>query len=105
MSLTSKERAYLRGLAHSLEPVVRIGRGGVSDSVVAETVRALEAHELIKVRVDADEASERRAMADDLADRTGADLAGTVGKIAMLYRSREDNPTIKLPRERSDQPG
>src|SRR5437773_2489235 len=50
MALTAKQRQYLRGLAHSLHPLVRIGKGGVGEPLIAETRRSLEAHELIKVR-------------------------------------------------------
>jgi RNA-binding protein len=94
--LNSTQRKHLRGLAHHLEPVVRVGQKGVIDSVVAEAARALEAHELIKVRVDA-EGKEKKAIAEDLAARTEAELAGVVGKIAILYKAREDKPKIKLP--------
>lgn len=96
-TLSPRQRAYLRSLAHPLSPVVRIGKGGLSESVVDETVRALEAHELIKVRIES-AGDERRALAEELADRTDAVLAGTIGKIAMLYRRREENPEIRLPR-------
>lgn len=94
--MTPKQRKYLKGLAHPLEPVVRVGRGGVSESVVAETKRSLEAHELIKVRIDA-EGEERRALAAKLAEACGADIAGEIGKIAMLYKAREEEPEISLP--------
>lgn len=96
--LTSKQRQYLRGLAHALSPIVHIGRNGVSPAVVAETKRSLEAHELIKARIEADDPKERRTLADTLAKECDADLAGTVGKIAILYREREEKPEIKLPR-------
>ena len=94
--LTSTQRKYLRGLAHHLEPVVRVGQKGVSDSVVAETDRALESHELIKVRLDA-EGKEKKELAEQLAGRAGADVAGVVGKIAILYRARREKPKITLP--------
>lgn len=96
MALTPKQRKYLKGLAHPLEPVVRVGRGGVTESVIAETVRSLEAHELIKVRIDA-EGADRRTLAAKLAEACGADVAGEVGKIAMLYKARAEKPAIKLP--------
>lgn len=105
MTLSSKERAYLRSLAHSLSPVVRIGRAGLSEGVIAEASQALESHELVKIRIEADTAQERRSLADDLAQRTGADVAGTVGKVAMLYRARAENPTIKLPRQSASHAG
>jgi len=95
--LTSKQRQYLKGLAHPLSPIVHIGRNGVSPAVVAETKRSLEAHELIKVRIEADDPKERRTLANALAKECDAHLAGTVGKIAILYREREEKPEIKLP--------
>lgn len=96
-ALSTKQNQYLRGLAHSLAPVVRIGRGGVTDTVTAETKRSLEAHELIKVRIEADDSAARRAIAETLATATDSALAGTIGKVAILYRPREEKPRIKLP--------
>ena len=95
--LTPKQRQYLKGLAHPLSPVVRIGKGRLTDAVIAETKNALEAHELIKVRIDLDAASERRELATKLSEATDAHLAGTIGKIAMIYRAREEKPKIRIP--------
>jgi RNA-binding protein len=97
MPLTSKQRQFLRGIAHPLAPVVRVGKAGVSESVVVETKKSLEAHELIKVRVDADDADARKELAEKLAADSGAEIAGIVGKTAILYRAREEKPKIKLP--------
>lgn len=96
--LTTKQKQFLKGLAHGLSPVVRVGKGGVSAAVVGETKKALESHELIKVRIEADEGAQRRALASSLAAEAGAELAGTIGKIAILYRAREEKPEIKLPK-------
>ena len=98
MALTAKQRQFLKGLAHGLAPIVRIGKGGVSDSVVNETKKSLAAHELIKVRIEVDDGDERRALADKLAAAADAHLAGSVGKIAILYRARDEKPAIKLPK-------
>lgn len=97
MPLTPRQRKYLKGLAHSLDPVVRVGKARVSDEVVAETARTIEAHELIKVRIDADDSGSRGELAALLAERTGADVVGSVGKIAILYKARREDPKIKLP--------
>jgi len=97
MPLTSKQRQYLRGLAHPLEPVVRVGRAGVSSSVIEETKRSLKAHELIKVRIENDDSSERKSIASELATACDAELAGTIGKLAILYRARDEDPEIELP--------
>lgn len=95
--LTPKQRKFLKGLAHPLSPVVRVGRNGVTPAVVGETKTSLAAHELIKVRIDADDGEERRHQAESLADEAGAQVVGTVGKIVILYREREEKPRIKLP--------
>jgi RNA-binding protein len=95
--LTPKQKQFLKGLAHPLSPLVRIGKGGLTDAVIAETKNALEAHELIKVRIEVDESAARKDLATRLAEATDAHLAGTIGKIAMLYRKREEKPKIVLP--------
>jgi RNA-binding protein len=97
MPLTARQRQFLRGLAHALSPIVRVGKGGVSDSVIAETKKSLAAHELIKVRFDAAEGTERHSQAESLAAAVNAQIAGLVGKVAILYRPRDEGPDIELP--------
>lgn len=97
MPLNPRQRKYLKGLAHSLEPVVRVGRAMISPELVRETARSLEAHELIKVKLEADDGELRRDLAASLASESGAELVSTIGKIAILYRPREEKPSIKLP--------
>ncbi|MEK6371521.1 MAG: ribosome assembly RNA-binding protein YhbY [Acidobacteriota bacterium] len=97
MALTARQRQFLKGLAHPLAPVVRVGKGRLTPAIVNETRRSLEAHELIKVRIESDAAAERRDIATRLAAETGAELAATIGKLAILYRQREEKPKIKLP--------
>jgi RNA-binding protein len=97
MALTSKQRQFLRGLAHALVPVVRIGRAGITPSVIEETKRSLAAHELIKVRIESDDSAQRLAFAEELARACEAELAGTIGKLAILYRARDEKPEIQLP--------
>src|SRR5512142_942676 len=98
MALTAKQRQFLKGLAHPLAPVVRVGRGGVSDAVIEETKKSLLAHELIKVRFVAEDSTAREALAEKLAAAADAEVAGSVGKVAILYRARDEKPTIKLPK-------
>ena len=87
-TLTAKERAHLKARAHALEPVVTTGGAGITDAVVTEVDRALTAHELLKVRVGADDREERVAMGDELCARTGATAVDRVGKILILWRPR-----------------
>ena len=96
MSLTSKQKRYLRSLAHKLKPVVMVGGAGISEGVINETDSRLAHHELIKVRVTGMERKARDAMSARLAAATGSELVNTIGHIAILYR-RSKKPQIKLP--------
>lgn len=96
-ALTGKQKRFLKGLAHPLSPIVRVGKGGVTESVVAETKKSLHSHELIKVRIDVEDSKERRATAEQLAQAADAHIAGAIGKIAILYRERDEEPEIRLP--------
>lgn len=96
--LTSKQRQFLKGRAHALSPVVRVGKGGLTPAVVEEAKTALRAHELVKVRIEADDGDDRREMAERLAQDAGAQLVARVGKVAVLYKERAEDPGIRLPR-------
>lgn len=91
------ERKHLCGMAHGLEPVVQIGRDGVSDAAIAAVREALIAHELIKVRLR--QPKDKRSMAEMLAQRASAHLCGLIGHIAILYRQHPKRPQIVLPAE------
>lgn len=97
--LTGKQRRWLRGQAHPLKPVVQLGEKGLTDAVVAEVDRSLDAHELIKVRL-VGERDEREAQAADLADRVDAEAVGLTGKIAIFFRphSEPDKRRLRPPR-------
>lgn len=96
--LTSRHRSRLRSLAHALDPIVQVGRAGVTAAVLREVDDALTARELIKVRLAGDR-DERAASAAAIADETGAALAGTIGRVAILYRPHPDpeRRRIELP--------
>lgn len=96
--LRGKQRRHLRGLAHHLEPVVVIGKEGVTDSLLAATDRALTDHELVKVRVLESSPIERVACAEKLATTLAAARVGEIGRIVMLYRPHPKLPRIVLPR-------
>jgi RNA-binding protein len=99
--LDGSERKYLRGLAHSLNPLVHVGRSGLTDAVIEATRRALDEHELIKVKIAADR-DERERIAEAIRTRCDAELAGSVGTIAILYRQQPDpeRRRIELPPRR-----
>lgn len=91
-ALTARERAFLKGRAHALEPIVQLGNARLSDAVVTEIDRALTAHELIKVKINADR-DEREAIGDDICTRTDAAAVQRVGKILVLWRPRPAEKT------------
>jgi len=98
MHLTGKQKRHLRGLGHVLEPVIQVGRDGLTDNLVRQADDALEARELIKVRFGAGFEEDRDVAAAVLAERTRAAVAGTIGRTALLYRPRQEDPEIRLPR-------
>ena len=89
-ALTARSRAALKARAHALEPVVRVGHAGVTEGVVADIGRALEAHELIKVKVGEGERDEREATAAAIVERTGAALVQKVGRVLVLWLPRDE---------------
>lgn len=97
LSLTGKQKNHLRGLAHALHPLVIVGEKGLSDNLLEETRLALEAHELIKVRVNAADREEREERIQTLVDATASQLVQKIGHIAVLYR-RAKKPKLQLPR-------
>jgi RNA-binding protein len=95
--LDGKQRRYLRGLGHHLQPVVQVGKDGVSASLVKAAEQTLEDHELIKVKI-LEGAGDRHELAESLADKCKAELAGVLGRTALIYRARKKDPKIRLPR-------
>ena len=86
LTLTPKERQTLKGRAHSLNPVVMLGNAGLSEPVLKEIDRALNAHELIKIRVPTDDEAERTRIFSDIATRLAAARVQSIGKVLVLYR-------------------
>ncbi len=93
--MSAKERQHLKGEAHQLNPVVLMGAEGLTDAVVKEVDRALNAHGLIKIRAPGDDREERDQMFAELADRLSAARVQAIGKILVLYRPLPDEATEK----------
>lgn len=96
--LTPRQRAHLRGLAHHLEPVVHIGKDGISEPVVAQIREQLGAHELIKVKLGEGAPLDRDEACDQLPVAVGAELVQNIGRVFVLYRANPDDPGIELPK-------
>ncbi|HVY80140.1 MAG TPA: ribosome assembly RNA-binding protein YhbY [Steroidobacteraceae bacterium] len=97
MKLSEKQRKHLRGLGHSLKPIILVGQAGATEGVVAEAARALHDHELVKVRVSGMERDARDETLAMLASRTESELVGRIGHTALLYRPNPERPRILLP--------
>ena len=96
--LTSKQRAYLRGLAQSCPAIMQIGKGGITENLIKTVSDALEARELVKLTVLENSGEEPRAVLDALCEALGAEGVACVGKKIVLYRESTDKKTIILPR-------
>jgi RNA-binding protein len=96
--LTSKQRAHLRGLANTLEPVFLIGKGGVNDNMIADIDAALEARELIKIKILNNSIAEPKEASIEIADRIDAAVVQVIGGKFVLYRQSKENPSIILPK-------
>ena len=97
MDLTGKQRRHLRALGHHLEPVVQLGKDGLTDGVVAAVDAALARHELVKVRLGTECPDDRNDVASTLSERLRASVAQLLGRTFLLYRRHPKEPKIKLP--------
>lgn len=94
--LTSKQRAYLRGLANREAAIMQIGKGGIGENLVKTVSDALEARELIKLTVLENSMSTPKETANELAAATDSDVVGVVGRKIILYRESVNNKRIEL---------
>jgi len=91
----STTRKQFRQIAHHLQPVIIIGDGGLSDGVIAETNRALQDHELIKVKINVLDRDERNLLAERLLETCFAESVQLIGKVLVMYR-RNDQAKAQL---------
>lgn len=94
--LNSRQRAQLRGLANSLETIFQVGKGGINEQIIKQVSDALEARELIKLRVLETSPVTSREAADRIALNTGADVVQVIGSRFVLYKESRENKSIVL---------
>ncbi|CAJ0994717.1 RNA-binding protein YhbY [Sodalis praecaptivus] len=97
MNLNNNQKQHLKGLAHALKPVVMLGNNGLTEGVLAEIEQALEHHELIKVKIAAEERETKTLIADAIVRESGASKVQVIGNILVLYRPAAERK-ITLPR-------
>jgi RNA-binding protein len=95
--LSEQQKKHLRGVAHGLDPVLRLGTAGITEAFLAELETTLAHHELIKIKVAASDRTQRDAAIASLVEHAGATLITRIGNIAVLYRPRPDGTRIQLP--------
>lgn len=97
--ITSKQRSYLKGLAHSLEPIVLIGKGGVTENIIKEIDTCLENRELVKVKLQEGCEENPKEVANTVAEALHAEFVQAIGHKFVIYRRSLENPTIELPKK------
>ena len=96
--ITSKQRAYLKGLAKTMDPILQLGKGGLTPENTASVDEALAARELIKINVLQNCLEDSRQMAETLAERTRSQVVQVIGRKIVLYREgKDDKKKIVLP--------
>lgn len=95
--MTSKQRAYLKGLAMNIEPLFQIGKSGLTPEVTEAVSETFHTRELVKFAVLKNCMEDTRQIAEVLADRTGSQVVQVIGKKIVLYKESKDNKKIELP--------
>ena len=94
--ITTKQRAYLRGLANGIDPIFQIGKGGISPQMISEIYDALEARELVKITVLKNCELTTREACDAIVARTGSEPVQCIGGKFVIYKKSRENQTIVL---------
>lgn len=96
--MTSKQRAYLKGLAMNLDPIFQVGKSSISPELTTGISEALEARELIKISVLKNCLDDPREIASVLSERTHSEVVQVIGKKIVLYRESKEKKKIELPK-------
>ncbi len=97
--ITSKQRRYLKGLAHDLDPTVYIGKAGLTDNIISEMETGFELRELVKVKLQEGCELNAKDAANMVVERTDAEFVQAIGRKFTLYKRSKENAKIELPRK------
>lgn len=95
--MTSKQRAYLKGLAMTMDPIYQVGKASLSPELIEGIREAIDKRELIKVSVLKNCADDPREIAEIIAERTRSEVVQVIGKKIVLYKESKENKKIELP--------
>jgi RNA-binding protein len=96
--LRGKQRRYLRGLGVNMDPVVFVGKDGITGALLAEIDAVVTKRELVKVRLLDSVEGDRKVVARELAERAGTELVQVLGRTVLLFRRNEEMPVLDLPK-------
>lgn len=96
--LTGKQKRYLRSLAHHLNPIFQVGKGGVNDNLIKQVDETLEVRELIKVSILNNCGEDKNEVAEAIAEGSGAEVVQIIGSTIVLYKESQEHKTIELPK-------
>jgi RNA-binding protein len=95
--LNGKQRSYLRSLANGIEPIIQIGKSDINENLLRQVDEALEARELVKIRILKNSTLDVEEAADELKEATASEIVQVIGKNFVLYRRAKEKPKIELP--------
>ncbi|CCX88954.1 putative uncharacterized protein [Clostridium sp. CAG:590] len=96
--MTSKQRAYLKGLAMTMDPIINVGKSSVTPELITSVDEAIEKRELIKISVLKNCLDDPKIIAQTIAERTKSQVVQVIGKKIVLYRMNKKKPKIELPK-------
>jgi RNA-binding protein len=96
--LTGKQKRYLRSLAHHLNPIFQVGKGGVNENLIKQVEDTLEVRELLKVSVLNNCDEDKHEVAEKIASGSGAEIVQIIGNTIVLYKESKEHKTIELPK-------
>lgn len=101
MTLSNKQKQFLKAQAHYLKPIVMIGSNGLTEGVLVEIEQALAYHELIKIKISAEDRETKHLIVEAIIRETNAENVQTIGSILTIYKASPENK-ITLPKQKSN---
>lgn len=94
--LTGKQRAYLKSLAHNIDPLIQVGKDGINRGFIVQLDKLLEDHELVKIKVLQNSPVEVDEIVDEIIEKTNSEFVQKIGKKLTIYRESVENKKIEL---------
>lgn len=95
--LTGKQRSYLKGLAHDLDPLFQLGKSGLSENFITQVEEALETRELIKIKILQNCDLDPKETANELVEKLDAEFVQSIGSKFVIYKESKKNKKIEIP--------